>query len=139
VDMGVKDELQLNRGRHRKSTAGRAASYRTDSEFVNYELDKEQVGELRKWREDIDDVLAIWCEVLEEGYRVNTKYDNYSSSFACFILPDVDSDNSGYILTGRGGNPYRAVCEALFKHHFLLSGGWGTYPTRQRLADDPDF
>jgi len=119
--------------------ATRGNRYSSDVEFVNLELDVQQTQEYRKWRNDIEDVVAAWSEVLEEGYRVNTKFDSYSSSYAAFIIPGEESDNSGYILTGRGGNPYRAVSEALFKHRFLLPGGWATYPNRPRLQDDSEF
>jgi len=124
---------------NRGGGAARGNRHNSDVEFVNLELDVEQTQEYRKWRNDIEDVVAVWSELLEEGYRVNTKYDSYSNACAAFIIPDEQSDNSGYILTGRGGNAYRAVSEALFKHHFLLTGGWATYPHRPRLQDDSDF
>lgn len=110
-----------------------------ESEFVNLELSKEQTTAMRLWRNDFEEVMAAWAELLEEGYRVNTKYDDYSTAYAAFVIPGEGSDNSGYILTGRGGDPYRAVCEALYKHKFLLPGGWASYPKRERQIDDADF
>jgi len=121
---------------------GRATSpprNRPDSEFINLELDKEQTAAYREWRNDAEAVIDRWTELLEEGYRVNTKYDDYSSSCAVFIIPDERSDNYGFILTGRGGNAYRAVSEALFKHVEVLHGVWGNYQARPPITDDPDF
>jgi len=114
-------------------------SYQQDSEFVNLELTNEQREQYRSWRQDVEEVENLWSETCEEGYRVNTKYDDYSGAYAAFVIPDAGSDNAGYILTGRGGTPYRAVTEALFKHHFLLQGGWANFPQRSRPSDDPDF
>jgi len=137
--MGVKDEQREQRGSRGGGSGGRGGKYRSDSEFVNYELSAEETAQQRRWRSDLDDVSAVWGEVLEEGYRVNTKWDDYSSAFAAFIIPDERSDNAGYILTGRGGTPYRAVAEALFKHRFSLPGGWATYTKHERVEDDPEF
>jgi hypothetical protein len=137
--MGVKDEQRKNPRRAGKASSRSAFRRSSDVEFVNLELDTEQVGEYRQWRQDIEEVCSVWSEVLEEGYRVNTKYDDYSSAYAAFIIPDEQSENAGYILTGRGGNPYRAVSEALYKHRFLLPGGWATYPNRPRVTDDNEF
>lgn len=130
---------QKSAGRGGQGRSGRHNAGFEQSEFINLELSKEQQQQQRAWREEVSDVSDVWAELLQEGYRVNTKWDDYSSSYAAFIIPDGQSDNAGYILTGRGGNPYRAVSEALFKHRFLLPDGWATYPKRERLEDDPDF
>lgn len=137
--MGVKDEQRIQRGRGVSRGGGGKAGYRQDSVFVNYELTEEQTVELRSWRGDVVDVSDVWGELLQEGYRVNTKWDDYSSSYTAFVIPDEQSDNAGYILTGRGGNPYRAVCEALFKHKFVLFAGWATFTKHEKRGDDPEF
>lgn len=137
--MGVKDE-QMQQRRSGGSRRGRGTSQsRTDSEFVNYELTADEVAAMRQWRQDVDSVADVWSDVLQEGYRVNTKWDDYSSSYAAFIIPDEQSDNAGYILSGRGGTAYRAVCEALYKHTFVLRGGWANTAKHERIQDDPEF
>jgi hypothetical protein len=137
--MGVKDEQRKSTRSGGKAPSRDAFRRNSDVEFINLELDTTQIGEYRQWRQDLGDVSSVWAEVLEEGYRVNTKYDDYSGSYAAFIIPSEQSENFGYILTGRGGNPYRAVSEALFKFKFLLPGGWATYPNRPRLTDDAEY
>lgn len=129
-------------GRSKRTGRGNSAGttrYRSDSEFVNLELDKEQTTAYRQWREDLTAVDEAWSELLEEGYRVNTKYDDYSSAYAAFVIPSEGSDNSGFLLTGRGGTPYRAVAEAIFKHVFVLKGLWGNFVPQRNFRDDPDF
>jgi len=128
---------QARSGRGQPGGGGRRPD--RDVEFINLELDKVAQADYRLWREDLEHVVTVWTELLEEGYRVNTKYDDYSSSCAVFIIPPDGNDNSGYILTGRGGNAYRAVSEAIYKHEVLLSGVWGAALAERRGHDDPDF
>ncbi len=137
--MGVKDEQLLskrNRGRGSRQSISSSAS---DSEFINLELDKEQTVRYREWRDDVINVLDIWTEEIENGYRFSTKYDDYSSSVAAFMFPDPLGPNSGFILTGRGGTAFRALSECLFKHREDLRGEWGNGGRSNLRLDDPDF
>lgn len=137
--MGQKDreiDGKTNRGPRR---AQRQAYQQRDVEFINLELDKVAQADYRVWREGLDHVVDLWTELIRGGYRVNTKFDDYSDACSAFIIPGDDSENSGYILTGRGGNAYRAVSEALYKHEVLLSGEWGNAVNERRGHDDPDF
>lgn len=113
--------------------------YQADSEFVNYELTVEQVQAYRKWRQDLDNVDLMWKEACENGYRFSTKYDDYSSAFAVFMLPGSGTENDGFILTGRGGTPLRALCECLYKHFEVLGGDWRTVRRSSVSTDDPDW
>lgn len=130
---------RINRGASANRGGRSTSRFQSDSEFVNLELDKEQTAEYRAWRADVEEVENRWTELVEEGYRVNTKYDNYSSSCAAFIIPGDGSDNMGFLLTGRGGTPYRAVSEAIYKHFFVLKGIWGNFAAQRNFRDDPDF
>lgn len=133
-------------GEQRRNTQRRSSNPRSrqnasyeQSEFINIELGKDEIAAQRLWREDLEHVLELWTELVEGGYRINTKYDDYSSSCAAFIIPGDGSDNAGYILTGRGGTPYRALTEALYKHEILLRGEWARAFAARNVADDPDF
>jgi len=137
--MGAKDRVGKNGDSPRRPRAAGRTRYNSDSEFVALELDKEQTAECRVWRQDLESVDEVWSTVLEEGYRVNTKYDDYSGGYAAFVIPSDGSDNSGFLLAGRGGTPLRAVCEALFKHEFVLKRVWGSFVPQQDFRDDPDF
>jgi len=137
--VGVKDRAGKNGDSPRGARAPTRARYNSDSEFVALELDKEQTAAYRSWRLDLEAVEEVWSAVLEEGYRVNTKYDDYSGGYAAFVIPADGSDNSGFLLAGRGGTPYRAVCEALFKHEFVLKRAWGSFVPQRDFRNDPDF
>jgi hypothetical protein len=135
---GSLNERDAARNRRKRPAVSRSGGF-AENEFINLELDKEQVAALRVWRDDVEDVVNRWTELVEAGYRVNTKYDDYSSSCAAFIIPSDGTDNVGYILTGRGGNAYRALAEAVFKHYQILHGDWRNGSTRSPLERDPDF
>jgi len=110
-----------------------------DAEFINRELTTEEQIEYRQWREDVTAVVSAWGELCENGNRVNTKWDGYSSSFAAFIIPDDDVENAGFILTGRGGTPYRALAEAVFKHLYVFQGVWVGDDARRGREYDPEY
>jgi len=137
--MSIRDREQRSKGRSHSSAARAAAHYQSDIEFVNRELTAEETVAYRNWRQDLDEVSTTWTELLEGGYRVNTKYDDYSSSCAAFIFAPDGTENSGLALTGRGGNAYRAVSEALFKHQWIFKGVWSLSTLHPNRQDDPDF
>lgn len=127
---------RINRGR---STGVRAERAPATSEFVNYELDKEQTAEYRAWRQDSDLVFSILGEMLEGGYRVSLKWDDYSNSCAAFVIPLEGNENYGLLLTGRGGNPYRALSEAVYKHEIVFGRVWHVTAKSGSAPDDPEY
>lgn len=108
-------------------------------EFVRRELNDAEKQQYRSWRDDIDVVINELDRLLQDGYKISLKFDDYSSAYATFIFAPDDSDNAGYCLTGRGGNSYRALSEALFKHVSLLSGNWLVAGRTVDAIDDPDW
>jgi len=137
--MGDANERRERNPRSAPSRGVPARGRTADSEFINLELDKEQTGEYRQWREDLVNVLDILTEEVEGGYKFSIKYDDYSSSVACFMLPVDGGENSGFILTGRGSTAWRAVSEVLYKHREITGGNWINGRRGPRGLDDPDF
>jgi len=137
--MGVYDRSDKRKGStHRNSAAARANNQR-DIEFVNRELTTEETEAFRGWRQAEEDVFTELTELVEGGYRVTVKYDDYSSSCAAFIFPGPESENSGLCLTGRGGNAYRALAEVVFKHVYVFKGAWSLSTPARPGRDDPDY
>lgn len=130
---------QKGNGRGRGGSAARTNRTAPDSEFINLELDAKQTKQYRDWRLSAEAVIDAWTELLEAGYRLNTKYDDYSSSIAAFLIPDAENENSGFILTGRGGNAYRAMSEVIFKHFEILHGDWRPAAEHSPLDRDAEF
>jgi hypothetical protein len=124
---------------HRKSAPPARNQGQSSVEFVRRELTETEKLEFRTWRDDIDTVIGELDRMLEDGHKVSLKYDLYNGAYAAFIFADDDSDNAGYCLTGRGGNAYRALSEALYKHVVLLRGNWVVNGRTVDTVDDPDW
>jgi len=108
---------------------------RQGSEFVNLELSAEQKTKLRSWCVDPDELDAELEGLLSDGTKITIKWDDRNSCYAAFAFASDDSDNAGFILTGRGGGVSRAVRQLAFKHAVLLDGVWANY---RNLAGDVD-
>lgn len=137
--MGVYKNQAVDRKDARKGKGQASRGGASDSEFINLELDKEQTHAFRQWRDDVEGVLAELDSAISDGYRVNVKFDDYSSSPTAFMFPDPTGGNAGYILTGRGGTAYRAIAEVIYKHTAVLGGDWSSWHNRTSEQDDPDF
>lgn len=137
--MGVKDRVKDDNRNTKPGRPIRQPRGGSDSEFLNYELDKEAVLAYRAWRSDGGGVLDAWSTVIESGYKFSVKYDDHNSCFVCFMFAPDDSDNSGYINTGRGGNAFNALAEALFKHNVVFRGDWSHAFTGSRRDNDPEW
>jgi len=119
--------------------AGGSGGYDRDSTFVDMELSNSEQAEYRSWRSVVEDVDLAWREAEDNGYKFTSRYDDRSSAYACFMFPDSGDDNYGYILAGRGGTPYRALAEVLFKHVAILRGDWRSRAGGNGRTDDPDW
>lgn|SRR5512135_81754 len=134
---------ELERGKNRRP-ATRQSTRRPSPgsgsvQFVNRELTAEEKVAQRAWRNDGEAVLALMDEACDDGYKFSLKYDDYSSSYACFLFPSDDSDNGSLCLTGRGGTVYRAIAEALYKHVVIFRKVWVISGGPGYGVDDPDF
>lgn len=123
----------------RKSESAARTQGQSSVEFVRRELTEAEKPEFRAWRDDIDTVVGELDRMLESGYKVSLKHDVYNGAYAAFIFADDDSDNAGYCLTGRGGNTYRALSEAVYKHAVLLRGNWVSVGRTTDAFSDPDW
>jgi hypothetical protein len=137
--MSIRDRENPSKGSRRDGRGGRGKSFQSDSEFVNRELTEAETRAQRAWRDDFEAVSAVWDELLEAGYRVNTKYDDYNDCYSAYIIPGTGGDNDGLLLSGRGGSAYRAIAEALFKHSEIFRGTWSVNGNHTRREADPEF
>jgi len=110
-----------------------------DSTFVNRELSSEEVRAYRAWRQDTDAIDLIWREAIDDGYKFTIRFDERNNCSVCFMFPAEGHDNHGFILTGRGGTPLRAIAECIYKHSFLFGGAWFEATGGPSGPDDPDW
>jgi len=123
-----------------KSTKATGSKGRlADVVWVNYSLTKADRDELKKavWTlEDLDDCLT---KLTEMGYKVSVQYDDRQEAYACFIIHrDETHENAGYICTGRGSTPYKAIKQAYYIGFHILEGVFSNiqqYPSSQTIDD----
>lgn len=95
----------------------------SDVTFVNYSVTKEDKEFLKSQAWLLDDFDSAVIKVVEAGYKVSMQYDDKQECYACFIISrDSESENSGYILTGRGSAPSKAVKQAIYIGFHVLEG-----------------
>jgi len=113
--------------KRRGSTApplGRGTPGQARDTFVRLELTEADKKQLADYVTTLDELDAALEGMMADGYKISVKYDDYSKSIAAFAFPPEDDSNAGYILTGRGRYPTRALRQLLYKHHGMLGEDW---------------
>lgn len=100
-----------------------------DLKFINYELTVEERAACKAWIEDLNDLDNYTRAANEEGYRFSLKYDERSKAYACFMSAygDAAKINGGFMNTGRGSSPFKALRQVLYKHLVIFDKEWGGY------------
>jgi len=95
----------------------------SDVIFVNYSVTDTDRKFLKSQVWSLDDFDSAVLKIVEAGYKVSMQYDTRNSCYACFIIAqDSESENAGYILTGRGSSPSKAVKQAIYIGFHILEG-----------------
>jgi hypothetical protein len=98
-----------------------------DSEFVQLELSKAQKSDLKQKYGEPVELDAALLDLFSDGTKVTVKYDDRNHCVVAFGFAPQDSDNGGFILTGRASSVTRALRELAYKHHDILGGRWAEY------------
>jgi len=107
--------------------------------FISFPLSEEQKQEIKRVTFNLDDVDSAIIRLCEENYKVSFSFDEYSSAYAVFITPKGDKHrNAGFILTGRGSSPHKALKQAYYVHTSLFDGDWSGWKDERRNADLDD-
>ena len=109
-----------------------------DVVFINHDLDTTSKKAFKEWLLIEAEHFSQWCDkVLDDGYNFSVKYDSYGSCFACFAQPwDEESDNAGWILTGRGSTASSAIMSVFYRHYVVFDGVWPKVPKGGYTPDD---
>ena len=108
--------------------AGKKVSYKGESNFVNYTLDDSERQHLKALQYGVSEYDDILVKLLEEEYAVSISYDDYSSAFMCLLRPKfTDNVNAGYLLSGRGSTPLKAVRQVAYIHWSVFDRDWGAH------------
>lgn len=101
-----------------------------DAKFVNWSLTAEEKVACKEWLVVDGDVDNALLTFIEEGNKVTCSYDSFRSCFTASLIPSDDkSPNKGYILSGKGSTPLKAIKQALFVNYRIMDGEWSTYST----------
>lgn len=124
--------------KNRRKTATRAVSQDKRGEFINHTFDEGTKAKFKKWAaENSGDLGSIIDRLLDDGYNVSIKRDDFNEAFACYIIAaSADSSNAGYILTGRSHEPQMAFLAAIYRHYVVFETEWPTEHSRSSRVDD---
>lgn len=108
-----------------------------DIEFINWELTKEEKLAAKSYEVPVDHLLVLVEELVDDGYRVSFKRDDYNKCFNCSLTEPARIDgSSSRCIVSRGPTVGDAVRVAMFKHHVLLEGDWGKISPATIARDD---
>ena len=104
----------------------RSNAYESSS-FVKRELSADEKNACKLWAVDGNELWDLLDKAQESGYKFTFKFDSFSNSPACWMHPTSgDNPNEGWILTGRGSTPAKALKQALYKHYTMADENWAT-------------
>ena len=105
-------------------------------QWVSVELTLEQGAEMRKTFPDADAIFDGALKLVEGGYKVTLRYDDYNKCHAAYVFAESEEHaNGGMCLTSRGGSPLTALRGAVYRHFILFDEAWGN---RERQVIDAD-
>jgi len=131
--------------REKRKGKGQAAENRVtkgrfnDAQFIQHELDKAQVQTCKAWYMAEGDAFEAILRMADSGYVVTLKYDSFSEAYSCFLRQSSsEGKNWGYILSGRGSTPFKALKQALFKHFIVMGEDWESFAGFDKRAEIDD-
>lgn len=110
-----------------------------DVKFVNWSLSAEEKSACKAWELSLEDYDNALISLIEAGYKITSSYDNFRHCHTCsLVATESAKQNNGYILTGKGSTPLKAIKQALYIHFHIMSEDWAAYSTAtpQDIIDD---
>lgn len=110
-----------------------------DVQFINWSLTTEQKQDCKQFLTtdgDYDEALVV---IIQAGYKVTASYDGFRDCFTASVVPTKDAkNNQGYILTGKGSTPLKAIKQALYIHYRIMDEDWSSYSTARSVEELDD-
>lgn len=98
------------------------------STFVPGDMSDAQKADCKVWEMweiRSDEILTSLCEA---GYKISVKLGGRGDGYTCIVAPaDPDHQDSGWMLSGRGSTPLKAIKQACYRHFVLYDGVWPKY------------
>lgn len=123
----------------KSGNAGNPSGGWVKGEFVDFELTVQQKEDLKNMGLDTEWMDGAIVELVEAGYRISIKYDEYNSAYAAFMQQmDSRGENFGFILSGRGSTPLKAVRQVLYKWSVVPGGDLAQFQRGKRREEFDD-
>jgi hypothetical protein len=117
--------------------AAQRAKFRPQSEFVRFVLGDDEKAVIKDTAYSAEQMAEDLEELVQAGYKVTFRWDDYGDCSGCWLVaPDRDSDNSGYILAGRGSSSQKAFKQAVFVHRVKFKEIWPKITSNGPIAID---
>lgn len=118
---------------------GRRADRFNDATFVQYELDKDAQAACKAWKMDADASFNAIHTMVDCGYSFTLKFDTFSDSYAAFCSQKApEGENAGFILTGRGSTPEKALKQLFYKHFEVMAERWEQFAVSRSAREIDD-
>ena len=99
-----------------------------DVSFITYDLPKDDKTACKAWLTTLDDFDNTLLRFEQEGFKVSSKWDTRNDCYAAFVTPDeTNTGLKGFILTGRGSTPCKAIKNAMYQHYFVFQQNWADW------------
>lgn len=87
------------------------------STFINKDLTAQEQRDLKKQPFGADEYDRMVDALLKQSYKLTTSWDGRNECYAAWIIPIGSGHmNYGFILSGRGSTPLKAVKQVCYKH-----------------------
>lgn len=103
--------------------------------FINHNMTVAEKKKFDEWSTAIptDELFGLLDQIVDDGYVVSCKVDDYNHCYTCSLTcRNTNSENFGFVLSGRAPTPVNALYVSLFKHFVLLAGDWIAFHERQK-------
>jgi len=124
--------------KNRKSNHATGGKSLPQAQFINHNFTPDDKAKFKEWAASSMAQLGdIIDRLTDDGYRITLKPDDYTGAYACFLQAiSPDSDNAGFILTGRSHSSSMALLAAVYRHYVLFEGDWPTDTVYKSRMDD---
>jgi len=122
-----------------KPTAKPTTPRFNDVKFVNWSLSAEQKAACKEWNLSLEDFDEAYLVIIQAGYKITASYDDFRLCYTASIVPTKDAkSNQGFILTGKGSTPLKAIKQALYIHYHVMGEEWAAYSTAAAVEELDD-
>lgn len=110
------------------------------AKFLNYDFSEAEKKKFKEWAvRNAEELIGLLDRLIDDGYHLSVKFDSYNQCVGAFIIcRDPKSENSGWILTGRGSGVLGAVMGALYRHYVLFEAQWPIEAVSRRANLDDE-